>query len=152
MFHDSRGPWLFLGIGLAAILIANTLQGRERQPSGYKGETAHLVAILGETRRVSEAQPFQSGSLTSVIGRSVLDLRRASLAPGAEALVDVFALMGGVEIRVPEGWTVDTRTIPVFGGVHDNRRHAAIDNDNPAVAAPRLVLHGVVMMGGLEIK
>ena len=155
MFYErGSGPWVFLGIGLAAILVAHTLQGRERQPSARVTDDAHLVAVMGSTQRVSQAQPFYSANMTAVMGHSVLDLRRATLAPGEEAVIDVFALMGSVEIRVPDGWVVDARAIPVFGGIHDQRRRPAFPDAETAAAgpAPRLVLHGLVMMGGMEIK
>ena len=73
-----------------------------------------------------------------------LDLRDATME-GSEATIDVSTLMGGVNIRVPRKWRVVNRIVPVMGGVKDS-------TESPAEGSPRLVLQGVVLMGGLEIR
>jgi predicted membrane protein len=157
MANDTRnnsGPWFFFGIVIAAILVAQALQGRDRQAALDGSEKSDLVAILGQTRRVSEARAFRSATLTAVMGECSLDLRRAVVAEGADARVDIFAMMGSVTLRVPEGWMIDTQAIPVMGGVTDLRVPAVPDaTDAVSAGRPtRLVLHGFVMMGGIIIK
>lgn len=49
-----------------------------------------------------------------MFGSTEVDLRNASPAPGAE--LDVFVALGGVGLKVPEGWNVRTRGMPIFGG------------------------------------
>ena len=34
----------------------------------------------------------------------------------------MFAFWGGIEIKVPEDWTVVTRVMPLMGGVEDKTR------------------------------
>ena len=157
MANDTRsngGPWFFFGIVIAAILVAQSLQGRDRQAATDRSERSDLVAILGQTRRVSEARTFQSATLTALMGECSLDLRRALVAEGADAEVDIFAMMGSVTLRVPEGWTIDTHAIPVLGGVRDLRVPAVSAATDTAIAGRRthLVLRGFVMMGGIVIK
>jgi hypothetical protein len=69
-------------------------------------------------------------------------LRRAR-----EAVVEVFTLMGGSTIRVPDGWTVVIRAVPIMGGVKDRRSGA---RDLPG--SPRIVVRGFIVMGGLDIR
>ena len=107
--------------------------------------------------------------MTSIMGESRLDLRQASIAPGEQAVIDVFTLMGGLVLQVPEGWTIDVQALPVMGRVNDRRgsRNRADDQPLPespatgiedrtppaeAVAPPRVVLRGFIMMGGLVIR
>jgi predicted membrane protein len=78
------------------------------------------------------------------MGGVMLDLRKARMT--GEAVLDVFAMWGGVELQVPESWAVDVRVTPLLGGVEDRTRPAT----DPS--APRLVLRGTVLMGGVEIK
>jgi hypothetical protein len=59
--------------------------------------------------------------MTSVMGRADLDLRSTTVAPGDEVVIEVFTLMGGATIRVPDGWIVDIRAAPIMGGVRDRR-------------------------------
>ena len=157
MANDTRsnsGPWFFFGIVIAAILVAQSLQGRDRQAALDGSEKSDLVAILGQTRRVSEARAFRSATLTALMGECSLDLRRAVVAEGADARVDIFAMMGSVTLRVPEGWAIDTHAIPVLGGVRDLRVPAGPAAADTAMAGRRthLVLRGFVMMGGIVIK
>ena len=53
---------------------------------------------------------------------------------------------GGVEIRVPPDWVVDTRLLPLLGGFED------ATEQKPADDAPRLVIRGTVVMAGAEVK
>jgi hypothetical protein len=78
------------------------------------------------------------------MGGCELDLRHAAI--DGEAVIDVFALWGGIDIRVPENWTVVSRVTPVLGGVDDKTRPAA------GASLHRLVLRGFVVMAGVEVK
>jgi predicted membrane protein len=62
-----------------------------------------------------------------------------------EAVLDVSSVMGGVNIRVPENWTVVSRVSSIMGGYKDNTRRPATDDH-------RLALKGTVVMGGLKIS
>ena len=79
------------------------------------------------------------------MGGCEIDLRKASIAPGTEAVIDVFAMWGGIEVKVPPDWTVITRAIPIMGGVED-KTHA------PETADKRLVIRGLLLMGGAGVK
>jgi len=58
----------------------------------------------------------------------------------------VFTMWGGIEIRVPESWTVIIRATPIMGAIEDQTRPVA------AAGAHRLTVRGFVLMGGVEIK
>jgi len=167
-----------VGLVLIGLLITQALRGKDAtriDPSG----TVSLFGVMSEDRRVSGAGPFRGADMTSVMGNCTLDLRQAVLAPGEETTIDVFTLMGGAVVRVPEGWTVDVRAVPIMGGVRDQRagaqgrfagrrrlRDRDVEVNEPADAppvsaeqttpatgpAPRIVLRGFVMMGGLVIR
>lgn len=110
-------------------------------------ETIDVVAVMSRHERVSAGPVFRRGEVTSIWGRADLDLRNTSVAPGEEAVVEVFTLMGGTTIRVPDGWIIDLRATPVMGGVRDRRT-----GTRDAPGAPRLVIRGFIMMGGLSIR
>ena len=78
------------------------------------------------------------------MGGCEIDLRQASI--DGEAVIDVFALWGGIEIRVPEDWTVVSRVMPILGGVEDKTRPPQ------TAAGKRLVVRGFVVMAGVEMK
>lgn len=119
-------------------------------PSSHRTESADgvdIVAIMGRDSRVINAPDFRGGQMTSVMGRSELDLRTAAITPGRDVTIEVFMLMGGATIRVPEGWTIDVKAARVMGDVKD-RRNGARDS----AGAPRLIIRGLIMMGGMTIR
>jgi len=93
----------------------------------------------------SNSSSFEGGRIGAVFGGAEIDLRQASLAPGAT--LDVFTMFGGVEIAVPQGWQVDINGFPVFGGIEN-----ATNKDSLPADAPRLRIDATVLFGGLEIK
>jgi hypothetical protein len=96
----------------------------------------------GVERRISTPD-FRHSDITAVMGGIDLDFRGASTATG-EAVLDVFAMMGGIEITVPPDWVVVNRIMPIMGGIED-RSTGSRD------AKHRLILRGTVIMGGVEV-
>jgi hypothetical protein len=62
------------------------------------------------------------------------------------AVIDVFAVMGGVTIFVPPHWTVSQEVEAIMGGVHDKTQSV------PSNPAQHLLVRGTVVMGGVEIS
>jgi hypothetical protein len=89
--------------------------------------------------------PFQGADLTAVMGGVKLDLSNAPMA-GDTAVVDVFTLMGGAEIFVPRDWDVTVKVISLMGGCSDKRRPSTLP------ATKHLIIQGMAVMGGVEIK
>lgn len=118
-------------------------QRRERLSDGQSYFSG--LAIMGGVSRRSSSQTFQGADLTAIMGGCEIDLRQASIAPGTEAAIDLFAFWGGIDIKVPEDWTVVTRVTPLMGGVEDTTRA-------PQTGDKRLIVSGVVVMGGVVIK
>ena len=119
-------------------------QQRERSSDGHSSFSA--LAIMGGVARRSSSQAFQGADLTAVMGGCEIDLRQASIAPGTEAVIDVFAFWGGIDIKVPEDWTVVMRAMPLMGGVEDKTRAPQ------GTMTKRLLIRGIVVMGGVTIK
>ncbi len=126
-------------------LIMQTMR-RHRAAPLDPNDTVSMFAMMGGVKRTSNAARFRHSDLASVWGGCDLDLRQATIPPGEEASLDVFAMMGGHKIRVPEEWVVDTRVFPFMGGVDDKTKPPK------DAAAPRLVVRGAVIMGGVHIE
>ncbi len=102
------------------------------------------MALLGGFERRCNSQDFQGGEITSVMGGCKIDLREAAIR-GDQAVMNVFILMGGLDLMIPEGWTVVSKVVPIMGGLRDRTQP-------PKAESKRLVIEGVLMMGGIEIK
>ena len=119
-----------------------------------RSERISMFAVWSSVRRASAASPFRGGDITAIMGGGQLDLRLATIPSGEEAIIDIVAVMGGVEILVPSGWEVSTPIFPFMGGIED-KRFPPLPTDPNAVRKDnggRLVLRGLVMMGGVHIK
>jgi hypothetical protein len=114
------------------------------------GDRLRIVSVMGPSNHTSRATAFQGADVTNVMGRSTLDLRGATLAPGAETTVHLVSVMGGVVLRVPPTWTVDVGAVSALGRVRDERA-VMPEAETTAGPAPRLVLRGLVLMGRLII-
>jgi predicted membrane protein len=102
------------------------------------------MAILGGVSRGNNSSAFRGGDLLAIMGGCEIDLRKAAI--NGEATIDVFAMWGGIELRVPEDWTVVNRVVPLLGGVDDKTRPPQ------GTTGHLLVLRGFAIMGGIEIK
>jgi predicted membrane protein len=132
-----------------------TGQGPSGQgPSGFNsasassGEPVHasLFSLLSSSKRRWGKSIFRGAETTAFMGGCELDLRDALMSSGELAVVDVFVIMGGVNIFVPPNWTVSQEVVPLLGGVHDKTRSV------PSNPAQHLLVRGTVVMGGVEIS
>jgi predicted membrane protein len=159
--------WPALIILVGARLVMQTSGTRQpghwfpslgRASDGTAGSSAHgavnMFSVLGSHQRAVTDKPFRGGEVTTIVGGTQLDLRQAEIAPGDEAVINVFVFMGGHEVWVPQGWTVVNDVMPILGGVEDKRLPPVVTTASGAAngPAPRLVLRGVVALGGLAIK
>jgi hypothetical protein len=101
------------------------------------------MVLIGFVKRGHRPLDFRGGSVTAVIGGVELDLCKANLT--GTAYLDVVAFWGGIEIKVPAGWTVDARVVALMGAFENKV-------DSPATpGGPRLVVRGHAIMGAVVI-
>ena len=81
----------------------------------------------------------------ATLGGIKLDMRDATFAE-AETTIKAVAVMGGMEITVPEDADVEIGAFGLMGGVD----HGAEGPGAPG--APRIRITGVAVMGGIEVK
>jgi predicted membrane protein len=146
------GPYAFRGVLGALLIIAagialTSFGSRTTLGSGTTVESGafRTTAVLSGTRHRSTATDFRGGEATAVMGGVNLDLRDATMGTN-EAVIDIFAVMGGVDIRVPEDWSVEVRLTPVLGGVENRTRQPKGESSK------RLILQGTTIMGGVDIR
>lgn len=120
-------------------------------PSPYSGSdasTIRLWTVFGGGKRQVDAQDFRGGEITAIFGGYEVDLRYAAVGP-APAVIDVTAMFGGIEIRVPGTWTVEARGVGIFGGFADETRPP---RPGEVTREQRLIVTGTAAFGGVAIK
>jgi hypothetical protein len=136
--------WPLLLVLAGAALVWQGLTGRRGRPGVSNDATINAIAVLAGIERGSNAVAFRGGELTAFMGGCDIDLRQAAIH--GEAVIDVFAMWGGIDIRVPDDWRVIGRVTPIMGGFEDKTRPPR------GAAVHTLVIRGFVLMGGVEIK
>ncbi len=132
--------------GIGAIVDRESIdEPREGGTTVSSDAVVSGLVVMGGFGRKVMSQAFQRAELTAFLGGGKIDLRDAKLA-GDQAVIDVFTIMGGFEILVPNTWNVIVEATPFMGGIDDKTRQQS------GLSAPRLILRGFVMMGGVEIK
>ena len=138
--------WPLLLVGVGVFLLWQGIEG-PRPPQGrLVSESPYLsdMALIGYLKRSQHGNGFRGGSVTAVMGGVELDLRKVSVADG-RAFLDVVAFWGGIEIKVPTGWTVDGQVVPVMGAFENKV-------DPPAGSSgTTLVVRGHAIMGAVVI-
>jgi hypothetical protein len=131
IFRDIRVAWPFILLVVGGLLVWRAL--RREGPASERVESPAAsqsdFAIMGGVHRIVETPDFRGGYATAVM--------------------DVFALWGGVELTVPPEWKVDIQVVPILGGVENKARSTA-----PSDGAPEqvLIVRGTALMGGVGIK
>jgi predicted membrane protein len=142
-------PILLIVIGVWILLRPSRhLSEKFRATEGEDIDVLDAWALFGGAERQVSSSRFQGGKATALFGGIEIDLRRAQLAEGDQAL-DLTVLFGGIEIRIPEDWDVWVTGSPIFGGIDDKR--VAITQAEKASHA-RLHINAFAMFGGVELK
>jgi hypothetical protein len=137
---------VLLSLGFAGGFMAAAALVKRALPSRGDAESDEvaLVAVFDGVDLRSEAKGFRGGSMLAWYGGVNADLREAELAP--DARLSVAALFGGVALRVPPGWRVESNVRAFAGGV----AVSGSDPDDPT--APLLVLDGLALFGGVAVS
>jgi len=164
--------WPFLLVVFGGYLIFQTMTrravtaGADSGPGAraFDGARAGLAATAGFAARTSVSQlnefalcggghrfvqtsDFRGGSITVVAGGFDIDLREAAIV-GDSVSIDLFVMMGGVVLRIPETWKVVVNVTPLLGGSDLKARTIA----PPDGSVRTLAVNGFILMGGLEVK
>jgi predicted membrane protein len=131
----------------AAIILVGLLVlfGRGLGSRTEAGDRVNSFNIFSGSEIASHSKQFKGGSISAIFGGAEVDLRDA--VPEPDARLDVFTAFGGVEVKVPEGWHVAVKGLPLFGGIENVTAKEAVPAD-----APTFAVNATVLFGGLEIK
>jgi hypothetical protein len=131
------GVWAGMMAAAAFVRRAVPSQGDE------ESDELRLVAVFNGITLESRARAFTGGSMLAWYGGIDVDLRAVELAPGAR--LSVHTLFGGIAIKTPPGWRVESEVKAFAGGVDTG----SSSRDDPD--APVLTLTGAAFFGGVAV-
>lgn len=116
-----------------------------QRPQAQLRPSHRVVAIMGGEDRRGRWRPGRPLRILALMGGVNVDLRDAATDDGVFD-IDAVAVMGGVEIIVPDGSDVDLDGFSIMGG-RDNKVVAIAGADGPLVR-----VNGYAVMGGVVIR
>lgn len=143
-----RDWWPLALVLVGGVIMWQAVAKREAGRRQVHGEDSLTgFAVFSGFTRACNSTAFRGGELTAIFGGCEVDLREAAIRDEA-AVIRVFALFGGIEIRVPAAWTVVLEGAPILGGMEDATRPLRV----PDVAPQRLIVRGCAIFGGVEVR
>lgn len=118
--------------------------GHFGKASTQDGDFINLSFVMSGGNYRYNSKNLKGGKISAIMGGAEINLREADI-DGDSMTIEVFALMGGVDLWVPETWTVINHMTPILGGVEDK-------TVPPAKRGKELIIHGTAIMGGIEVK
>jgi predicted membrane protein len=148
---DLIWPLLVIGAGVFMLLRAidrkKILEGAPPSTGATQSSPFGSWAIFSSVKRKIDSQDFKGCEAMAVFGEVKIDLRKAGIA-GDQAVIDVNALFGGVDIRVPENWRVEMKGAGIFGAFEDKTVPPRTD---PGVKTPQLIITGTAVFGAAKV-
>ncbi|UCH92965.1 MAG: hypothetical protein JSV88_22095 [Candidatus Aminicenantes bacterium] len=117
-------------------------EGDESPASG--DDRINESTIFGSITKKVTTKSFTGGSISVIFGGAEIDLRSAQLAEKG-AVLDISTIFGGVDIRIPESWVVQTRPSAILGGI--DAKYSNIEDNT----GKRLVINASAIFGGVDI-
>jgi hypothetical protein len=116
-------------------------------PARFGGvPTSHTaIAILGGFSRKGNWVVPKQFTAVAIMGGGEIDMREARFSEPV-VTINAVALMGGIEITVPEDATVRVNGVGIMGGF-DHR-----SSGTGAAGGPTIVINGVAIMGGVDVR
>ena len=135
-------PFLILLVGL--MVLWHAIGGGASRTR--EADFINLSTIISGSAHAYSSKRLRGGRITAIMGGCEIDLRDSTMA-GDSVTIDTFALMGGIEIRVPVEWEVRINGTPFMGGMEYKRPAST-----PEKRTGTLVVTGMAIMGGVEVK
>jgi hypothetical protein len=132
-----------LGVWVGAVAAAAFVRRAVPSRGDEESDELSLVAVFDGIDLKSRAKAFKGGSMLAWFGGIAVDLREVELAPGAR--LSVHTLFGGIDIKTPPSWRVESSVKALAGGV-DARTPTQVEPD-----AHVLGLDGIALLGGIAV-
>jgi class 3 adenylate cyclase len=122
-----------------APLVPDTTSGRS--------VTRWTVSIMGGSQRKGRWRLREKTNAIAIMGGCHLDMRNAEVE-GPSVTINAIAMMGGIEIIVPEGIEVELGGIAIMGG-KDARR---LKDVPPIPGSPTVRVRAFAFWGGVSVR
>lgn len=138
-------PLLLIVLGVMVVVTSFRRTTPPRGPQASANPSISLFTFLGGVEHENNSSMFRGGEATAVMGGIDIDLRNASITD-ADVVLNCFAFMGGIEIKVPQDWSVVIKATPIMGYIGGTAKAGSSDGSK------KLTINGQAFMGSIEVK
>ena len=132
-------PFLIICIGISLLVKPNFNKLVKKH---HNGKIDYIGVFGGVDEKIGDE--FKGGSCLAVFGGVKLDLRDAEI--NEDIVIDCVTVFGGTELLLPDGITLKTGGVSIFGGT-ENKYHEKGTKKQPIV-----YINHVTIFGGVELK
>jgi hypothetical protein len=148
--HD-LWPLFLIGAGLLMLFRGDSWRGISRGPGRSRiyvhERLMREASVFGGGKRKINTQDFTGGHIDAVFSGYEIDLRGANMAADS-ATLKIGAVFAGIEIRIPETWSVVIEGDGVFGTITDK----TVQPNPQTPGLKRLFIKGAAVFGSVEVK
>lgn len=138
-------PTILVIIGLSFIFKdAINSKVRKEIKKLNKNETNEYCATFGGQKVNFDNEEFKGCTLSAVFGGVDCDLRDTIIKE--DTVINVCAVFGGVDIKVPKGVNIKVTSTPLFGGVTNKVKNSK-EQDTKTI-----YINATCIFGGVDIK
>jgi len=141
---DQMWPIFLIGLGL--LLVWEAMRKKDAVLPISAG-ALQPDAVFSSIEKTITDQNFTQGKASAVFGSVELDFIQANIA-GDSAVLELNAVFGSVEVRVPLNWNIIIEAGAVFGSC-ENRTRAPLPQSGPT---KNLIIRGGCVFGSVEVK
>ncbi len=123
---------------------ADQESGSSLPPARTRKPVRWMVAIMSGSHRHGRFRAVGSINAVAIMGGDEIDLREAEIE-GGELTLNVFTLMGGANIYIPDSIEVEVGGVSLMGG------NTEIGVERLRPGAPRVTIRAYNLMGGVTI-
>lgn len=121
------------------------------QITGHRGGSSLSMSVMGGAERAGNWPCPSNHTSITVMGGNLVDLREAGFESGS-ITIRAFALMGGIEVIVPEGVRVICDGFGLMGGFGSTvDKNATVSPASLPHDAPVVKVSGLAVMGGVSV-
>lgn len=119
------------------------------QSTQDSADSIQISSIFSGIKKIILSKNFQGGKITCIFGGVELDFMKSDM--NGTQVIEIDEVMGGIKLKVPQNWEIQTEIDGVFHGIDDKRNFMPGNNDNRN-NKKMLILRGNAVMSGIEIS
>lgn len=114
--------------------------------TGRQNPVSLTVAVMSEDNRRGFWRIGEESKAIALMGSCKLDLRSAAISSQV-TVIEAYAIMGSIEVIVPEGVEVEMNVVAVMGA-----KKLQLAASHPAPGAPLIQINGLALMGEVKVR